>query len=47
MSKELACDADSKYIRFIKFVLPIKSYEPEKIYLILYDSINNQRVRKP
>ena len=33
--KELAYYADFKYIRFIKFSLPIKRYEPEKIYLIL------------
>ena len=35
-SKELHFNADFKYISFIKFsFLPIKSYEPEKICIIL------------
>ena len=33
-SKELHFNADFKYTSFI-LVLPIKSYEPEKIFLIL------------
>ena len=34
-SKESDFHADFKYISFIEFVFVIKSYEPEKIYLIL------------
>ena len=34
-SKELDFHVDSKYISFIKFSFVIKSYEPEKICLIL------------
>ena len=34
-SKELDFNADFKYISFIKFNLPLKSYAPENIWLIL------------
>jgi len=33
--KELDFYSDSLYTRIIKFELPIKNYEPEKIYTIL------------
>ena len=35
ISKELHFNADFKYISLIKLVLPVKSYEPEKICFIL------------
>ena len=35
ISKELVYYADFKYISFVKFILPVKSYEPEKICLVL------------